>query len=244
MRAAGHRSVRFDIMDAEQRPGTNFMDLQTDAGFALAILSILKCHKALVHFGIKCSSFCVLNMGTSKRSACNSIGYTGHESVAYANKLLERTTLLVMLCTAMDACWTLEQPAGSFLEYYPCWRSLMLAIRGVGGPYAVSTVRFWMGNYGSKTPKRHYLVSNTTVAYLLDRGRLKWAMRKGMCTTKTVERARDQKGRVRYWGNKNLRQTQLLAFDNKHDIFKFEVANPDSPKITQKGYVTISYITS
>ncbi|CAE7253237.1 unnamed protein product, partial [Symbiodinium sp. KB8] len=189
MRAAGHKAVRFDILDAKERPGTNFMDLQTDAGFALAIISILRCKTALVHFGIKCSSFCVLNMGTSKRSACNSIGFPEHASVAYANQLLERTTLLVMLCTAMDCCWTLEQPAGSFLEYYPCWRALMLAIRCVGGPYAVTTVRFWMGNYGSKTPKRHYLISNTTVAYLLDKT-----------------------GRVKYQGNQNLQETQLLVF--------------------------------
>ena len=51
-----------------------------------------------------------------------------------------------MLCTAMDCCWTLEQPAGSFLEYYPSWRSVMLAIRAAGGPYAVLGLHWDFGS--------------------------------------------------------------------------------------------------
>lgn len=47
MRAAGHKAVRFDILDGKQRPGTNFMDLQTDAGFALLAHSLLSCAKTL-----------------------------------------------------------------------------------------------------------------------------------------------------------------------------------------------------
>ena len=35
MRATGHKAVRFDMVDGKHRRGTNFMDLQTDAGFAL-----------------------------------------------------------------------------------------------------------------------------------------------------------------------------------------------------------------
>ena len=44
-----------------------------------------------VHFGIKCSSFCKVNVGTSFRTASTPMGYTGHESVKVANTLLERT---------------------------------------------------------------------------------------------------------------------------------------------------------
>ena len=43
------------------------------------------------HFGIKCSSFCRVNVGTSMRSACTSVGYCSYESVRLSNKLLERT---------------------------------------------------------------------------------------------------------------------------------------------------------
>ena len=43
------------------------------------------------HFGIKCSSFCKVNVGTSQRSACTSLGQVLHPSVRLSNKLLERT---------------------------------------------------------------------------------------------------------------------------------------------------------
>ena len=43
-----------------------------------------------VHFGMKCSSLCKVNVGTSMRSACSSIGYVGHASVSMTNKVLER----------------------------------------------------------------------------------------------------------------------------------------------------------
>ena len=43
------------------------------------------------HFGIKCSSFCKMNIGTSKRSACDSIGCLKYASVQLGNLLLERT---------------------------------------------------------------------------------------------------------------------------------------------------------
>ena len=42
------------------------------------------------HFGIKCSSLCKVNIGTSMRSACTSIGCLLHASVRTSNKLLER----------------------------------------------------------------------------------------------------------------------------------------------------------
>ena len=41
-------------------------------------------------FAMKCSSFCSMNAGTSKRSICNSVGWSEQPSVAYSNKLLER----------------------------------------------------------------------------------------------------------------------------------------------------------
>ena len=36
--------------------------------------------------------------------------------------------------------------AGSFLEYYPSWRSVMLAIRAAGGPYAVLGLHWDFGS--------------------------------------------------------------------------------------------------
>ena len=63
---------------------------------SLAIVFILKLvPNALVHFGIKCSSFCAVNKGTSGRAPCASSGYLKHASVAMANLMLERSASLV-----------------------------------------------------------------------------------------------------------------------------------------------------
>ena len=44
----------------------------------------------LATFAMKCSSFVMVNRGTSQRSACNAIGNLLAPSVVYSNKLLER----------------------------------------------------------------------------------------------------------------------------------------------------------
>ena len=114
-----------------------------------------------------------MNIGTSKRSACDAIGHTEYQSVRNGNVLLERTdfnqkcilfhisksplylnkpkklkyvskfgdtiirynknshflldlvrnmdrrtSLLVLLVTALGGVWTVEQPSGSLLEFY------------------------------------------------------------------------------------------------------------------------------
>ncbi|CAL1155224.1 unnamed protein product [Cladocopium goreaui] len=105
MRQAGFRSARFDKLYC-QDPGahgrkTNWMDLTTPAGFALAVVFVMKGMELdlLSWFGIKCSSLVAVNSGTSKRSACNSIGLSC-PSVDESNTLLERTICLCMLVTA------------------------------------------------------------------------------------------------------------------------------------------------
>ena len=67
---------------------------ETSSGqLSLAIYSIL-CGAPtdfLAWFGIKCSSFCKMNIGTSMRSPFASIGCYDHPSVKMANAMLERT---------------------------------------------------------------------------------------------------------------------------------------------------------
>ena len=69
---------------------------------------MLKCklNAFACHFGIKCSSFCKVNIGTSMRSACASLGFTTYNSVSISNKLLERNQgyLLNMLLMNLDRC--------------------------------------------------------------------------------------------------------------------------------------------
>lgn len=43
------------------------------------------------HFAVKCSSMCTMNVGTSKRSPCSSLGFSDYNSVRTSNKLTERS---------------------------------------------------------------------------------------------------------------------------------------------------------
>jgi hypothetical protein len=43
---------------------------------------------------------------------------------------------MVLLITAMDGVWTVEQPSGSLLEFYPAWREVVNSIFRCGGDYA------------------------------------------------------------------------------------------------------------
>ena len=190
----------------------------------LTILALLRCTKSFAsHFGIKCSSFSKVNVGTSRRSACDALGFSEYLSVQQGNILLERTVpattmihdlfkmidiltnqgffksrwcldmfwnqtqvnfrleslmyiwnllsshdacsihsnnssyqsqvdsrplrartcLLVLLVTALDGVWTLEQPSGSLLEFYPAWREVMCNIFRCGGEYAAMYLDQW-----------------------------------------------------------------------------------------------------
>ncbi|CAE7769472.1 unnamed protein product [Symbiodinium sp. CCMP2592] len=212
MRAAGrYRAARFDIRDgphSSKQCKSNYMDLNSRSGFALAIFYILKLAggDAYVHFGMKCSSFSSMNAASSGRSACSSTGFEEHVSVAYSNQLLERTILLILLATAMDSTWSLEQPGGSVLDFYPAWRSMMMVLSDWGGPYAVSKVRFWMGHFGAKTPKRHYMYANSVKVNLLNKGKLSFGLFKH--NQKTAKYHVDANGIRRFSGTMHLRDTE------------------------------------
>ena len=51
-----------------------------------------------------------------------------------------RTILLILLTTALGGTWTLEQPNGSLLEFYPLFRMMMRSIYECGGPNAVPSL--------------------------------------------------------------------------------------------------------
>ena len=138
-------------------------------GLRLAILCLLRTVPGpggfATHFGIKCSSFSKMNRGTSQRSACSSSGFGGYQSVRVGNMLLERiravnkqcinilkyndrfllpwrTCCLILLATALGGAWSLEQPSGSLLEFYPVFREMLESIFNCGGAHAVGVLDF------------------------------------------------------------------------------------------------------
>ena len=61
---------------------------------SFAIITILRGHPDgfLCHFGIKCSSWSTVNVGTSSRSFCTPVGNTLFRSVRTANTMASRST--------------------------------------------------------------------------------------------------------------------------------------------------------
>lgn len=48
-----------------------------------------------IHLGLKCASFSKMNVGTSSRAACASLGFESFCSVLMGNQLLERMGLAI-----------------------------------------------------------------------------------------------------------------------------------------------------
>ncbi|CAE7277616.1 unnamed protein product [Symbiodinium pilosum] len=158
MRLSGRTAAKVDVLYHTARHGKmNYMDINSPAGMALAIALILKGddHGFLCHFGLKCASWTSINQATSMRSACSAIGNTSIPSVQEANAMVSRLVLLCILTVAAGGTFTIEQPSGSFFEFYPRFRSLIRCLE------MVHKTAWWMRLYGSVTPKRHWAWSNS-----------------------------------------------------------------------------------
>ncbi|CAL1147192.1 unnamed protein product [Cladocopium goreaui] len=213
-KASGYRALRFDLIDNQQPASrkSNFMDLSSASGYALAMLCLLraKLKDFVAHFGLKCSSLCQMNCGTSMRAPCCSLGFDKYPGVFLSNVLSDRMCALLLLTTCLGGAWTVEQPLGSVLEFYTTFRRVVKSIYDAAGPFAVVKVKWWMIHYSAKTPKRHYGYSNSAVALEFDKGKLTQSDRKPKSERiRTADAYYDKKGVKRYKGNSNLRSTEI-----------------------------------
>lgn len=83
--------------------------------------------------------------------------------------------------------------------------------------FEVTVVKWWMGHYGSATPKRHYLYANSHFYSSLDLGplrKIKNRMGEKQEPPKdkviTVKHYRDKQGKQRWQGTDKLRGTECL----------------------------------
>ena len=81
----------------------------------------------------------------------------------------------------------------------------------------VNRVAWWMGNYGSSTPKPHYLYSNSPAALEIWNGKLKPGIRAGSkkgkkTSSRTTKRYTDKNGKPCWTGTRHLKETELLGF--------------------------------
>lgn len=176
--------------------------------------------RAVVWFGLVCSSFTVINMGHSKRSFLVPMGDTSkrtvqegnclgartvsfdqtrpHHPKTHSNNNPLRTCLLMLLVLAMNGVFILEQPGGSFFQHFPRFQELCRFTK-------VYKVAWYMFHYGARTPKRHVAFSNSKCVLRLSRGKLRgW---KRAVSGQTVKHY-VKKGKTKYVGTKHLKKTE------------------------------------
>ncbi|CAJ1435105.1 unnamed protein product [Effrenium voratum] len=91
------------------------MDLLSDAGFALALVTVLKSKpdECLCVIGLDCSSFVTINAGTHCRTPITPLGDESVAHVRRGNRLASRCCLLILVMTSMNLAWLIEQPRSS-----------------------------------------------------------------------------------------------------------------------------------
>ncbi|CAK9116681.1 unnamed protein product [Durusdinium trenchii] len=135
MKANGIPTASFDILLGEHFPGKqDAMNLLTEAGFALVLLTILnaKMDNFWCMIGLVCSSWVTISKGTHCREPWAPLGMTQHQFVADGNALTSRACLLILAISAMGGGWLLEQPSTSCVEWHPRVRLLWRLLPEVG----------------------------------------------------------------------------------------------------------------
>ena len=106
-----------------------------------------------------CSTWVVMERGSTKRSENNVLGQTKHPSVKHANLMVARSALLMALAMLRLMCFMLEQPHSSLMALHPLMQLVarVATTLPAGKWVEVST---YMGAYGGDRPKRSKLYGN------------------------------------------------------------------------------------
>ncbi|CAJ1435264.1 unnamed protein product [Effrenium voratum] len=207
MRLAGHSVASFDIELGRPQPGKqNDMDLTSDAGFLLALTTILngKADGFLCVIGLICSSFVQISSGTHCRTPSRPLGNEQVAGVRLGNLLASRTVLLIWVLVSVDGVFLLEQPRSSMLPWHPRIRQLFRSLPKV---FATS---WWMGHYKSPSPKRHIGWCNADTIQRLDLGVLCRAAQRKMKDAgfQSAVTYTSRAGKKAFKGSAQLKQTQ------------------------------------
>ncbi|CAK9063094.1 unnamed protein product [Durusdinium trenchii] len=152
---------------------------------------------------VVCSSWSPVNIATSKRSVAYPSGNTALAYVAEANCMCARSVLIALLIAARGGTFFVEQPGGSYMEYYDKMQWLFDRL-------PVYKVRWWMGHYGHVSPKRHKAFTNNKWAAKFNLGKMKLKRFRASQDPqdKPTVRYVDKRGRSRFHGNASLKLSQ------------------------------------
>ncbi|CAE7611092.1 unnamed protein product [Symbiodinium sp. CCMP2592] len=212
-----------DYMDYVCRPED---DLCSTTGFISAVRGILKLEPmGLATIGLPCGSFVWMNAATSKRSESSPFGNEELPYVAAANKISARVCLLILLLTARQSFFMLEQPSSSKLEHVPYFQHMMNV---VSATVKVHKVSFWMGTYGHFSCKRSLAYSNLHfIPSLAKRLSMVRRRRLGLSSDGVVTR-RKVGGKTAVTGDKKLKSTQEYPQRFCRKVFKLHMKSRDA----------------
>lgn len=187
-------------------PSKSCMDINEPAGFLLCIITILRgrFNDLICMMGILCSTWTVVNAGTSCRDLLTPMGQQDYPSVASGNRMVSRAVLLWLLLICMGAVPILEQPSSSIMNYHDRFQWLFQLLRKYG--IAVYRTSFWMAHFKHPTSKRSSAWSTCWPICHLNRGKLN---RKSFKKEyETAVRYVDGSGKQRWKGSSKLKGTQ------------------------------------
>ena len=127
------------------------MNILTDPGFANLIYFalIMKIGSQAVH-AIVCSSWGVINRGTSKRSKGNPLGDTKVSSVREGNVMAARLCIILYINIARAVFFLVENPVNSLLEWSPRMQEL-------AKKFELLRTTIQQGNFGAFSQKPTWL---------------------------------------------------------------------------------------
>ncbi|CAK9065014.1 unnamed protein product, partial [Durusdinium trenchii] len=179
---------------------------KTHATIRICIWLVLQCAEQdfFSLLAVVCSSWSPVNIATSKRSVAYPSGNTALAYVAEANCMCARSVLIALLIAARGGTFFVEQPGGSYMEYYDKMQWLFDRL-------PVYKVRWWMGHYGHVSPKRHKAFTNNKWAAKFNLGKMKLKRFRASQDPqdKPTVRYVDKRGRSRFHGNASLKLSQV-----------------------------------
>ncbi|CAK9055907.1 unnamed protein product [Durusdinium trenchii] len=186
-------------------PKRSSFDMNGEAGMLLCIIMILhgKWPGLITTWAVVCSSWSPVNLATSKRTELNPYGDCNNTKVIRGNRMVARTSLLILLTFVLEGYFFLENPGGSVICLHPRLRWCFAAIRRAGAK--VYKAGFHMKAFGSATEKKTMLLTSSRCFRQFHGKKAKRSgTKKGLC-----RKYIDSKGRTAYAGTKALKLSQV-----------------------------------
>lgn len=156
---AGEQSVTLgEIEESRKAVGLDIrmspdLDILSSTGFLQHIYQLCRVKPGSGFLGAPvCSTFVVVNRGTSRRTRLRPCGEERHQSVREGNWIACRTLILCYIAAALQLWWVVEQPVNSFMQELPAWKFFMKQVKTYR--YSLN-----MEDYGGPTKKPTWLYS-------------------------------------------------------------------------------------